>query len=77
MFTSTLNLLLQFALLSLAAAAPLAGEVATTSHGNAWQYGAGGGIIGFIVLILDIIVFSTFPSLIKFDPELFGMVGWC
>lgn len=26
---------------------------------NAWKYGTGGGIIGFIVLILDIMVFST------------------
>ena len=44
---------LQFALLSLAFAEE---TVSTTAHGNAWKYGSGGGIIGFIVLILDIIV---------------------
>jgi len=50
-------LFLQFALLSLAFAEE---TVSTTVHGNAWKYGSGGGIIGFIVLILDIIVARTF-----------------
>jgi hypothetical protein len=72
MFTSALNLLVQFALLSLAMAAPLAGEVATTSHGNAWQFGAGGGIIGFIVLVLDIIVFSKLSPQSNDILEVFG-----
>lgn len=52
-----LSLLLQFAFVALAAAAP----ITTESHGNAWQYGAGGGVLGFIVLILDIIVFCKLP----------------
>ena len=34
-------------------------SITSTSHGNAWRYGTGGGVIGFIVLVLDIIVFST------------------
>jgi len=43
---------------ALALAAPIAQEtVVATTGGNAWQYGTGGGILGLIVLILDIIVF--------------------
>jgi hypothetical protein len=53
MFQNALAMLVQFSLLALASAAPMAAE----RHGNAWQYGAGGGIVGFIVLVLDIIVF--------------------
>ncbi|PQE25708.1 Cardiolipin synthase protein [Rutstroemia sp. NJR-2017a BBW] len=53
MFQNTLALLLQFLYFSLAVAAP----IEATGHGNAWKYGSGGGVIGFIVLILDIIVF--------------------
>jgi hypothetical protein len=56
MFQITLSMLLQLSLLSFA----MAEETLTTSnHGNTWKYGSGGGLIGFIVLILDIIVFST------------------
>jgi len=33
-------------------------EELVTVQSNAWKFGTGGGIIGFIVLILDIIVFS-------------------
>ena len=48
-----LTLLAQFLL---AAAAPV-GTVHTT---DAWQAGTGGGIVGFIVLVLDIIAWSRF-----------------
>ena len=58
MFRTALSMLLQLFLISLAMAAPIVDEVSAQGHGNAWQFGAGGGIIGFIVLILDIIVFS-------------------
>jgi hypothetical protein len=51
----TLAMLLQFLMFSLVTAAPVVTE---SHHGNTWQYGAGGGVVGFIVLILDIIVFS-------------------
>ena len=54
-----LALLLQLCLATLAFAAPLAQEVSTSTVNNSWQYGTGGGVIGFIVLVLDIIVFST------------------
>jgi hypothetical protein len=56
MFQSSLSLILQLSLLSLAMAEE---TLTTTGHGNAWKYGSGGGVVGFIVLILDIIVFST------------------
>jgi len=47
----------QLCLALLAQAAPI--ETATAGHGNAWQYGTGGGILGLVVLILDVIVLST------------------
>lgn len=56
MFQPTLSLLLQFAFLSFALAEETL-DAATNGHGNAWRYGSGGGIVGFIVLVLDIIVF--------------------
>lgn len=64
MFHIVLNLLLQLGLAALALGAPVAQEVSATTAGNTWQYGTGGGIIGFIVLVLDIIVFSTSRSLL-------------
>ena len=52
-------LFLQLWMAFLAVAAPVAEQAVTAPHhGNAWQYGTGGGIIGLIVLVLDIIVFS-------------------
>lgn len=56
------------ALLSLLTMAPLlalASPINTAGHGDAWQYGTGGGIIGFIVLILDVMVISTRSSTIQ------------
>lgn len=58
------TLLLQTLLPLLALGAPLGEELRTTS--NAANFGTGGGIIGFIVLVLDILVWSEFqpcPSL--------------
>jgi len=52
------NLLIQLCLVALAMAAPVADEsMRATAAGNAWQYGTGGGLLGLIVLILDVIVF--------------------
>jgi hypothetical protein len=54
-----LSLLLQFCLAALAMAAPIANENAKVLGMNpAQQYGTGGGIVGFIVLVLDIIVWG-------------------
>jgi hypothetical protein len=53
------NLFLQLCLAALCSAAPITAQDATT------QYGAGGGVIGFIVLVLDILVWSkscSFPE---------------
>jgi hypothetical protein len=65
MFQNKLSMLVQLSLLSFA----MAEETSIiSSHGNAWKYGSGGGLIGFIVLILDIIVFST-SRLIRRDDR--------
>lgn len=56
MYQNVFTMLLQLALASMALAAP-------TMHvekANAWQYGTGGGIVGFVVLILDLIVISKY-----------------
>jgi hypothetical protein len=58
MLQITLNILLQLLLFTLTEASPLKAE----SHGNALNFGIGGGILGFIVLILDIIVWSTYQA---------------
>ncbi len=52
-------LLLQLCLAAWAFAAPLADEAITTTSTPPWHYGAGGGIAGFIVLVLDLIVFGA------------------
>ncbi|KAK4227175.1 hypothetical protein QBC38DRAFT_200337 [Podospora fimiseda] len=44
----------QLCLASVSLAAPVA---EATGHGNSWQYGTGGGVLGLIVLVLDIMVF--------------------
>jgi hypothetical protein len=57
MYQSTVFiLLLQFALFSLALGAPAGESFVATVHDNSWQYGAGGGVLGFAVLVLDILV---------------------
>ncbi|KAK4640887.1 hypothetical protein QC762_607715 [Podospora pseudocomata] len=53
LFSTLLAQLCWFATFALAA--PV--DTVHVEGGNAWQYGTGGGIIGLIVLILDIIVF--------------------
>ncbi|KAH6887085.1 hypothetical protein B0T10DRAFT_563306 [Thelonectria olida] len=56
MFSNTIISFLQLWLATLALAAPLASEGVSATAAKPWHYGTGGGIIGFIVLILDIIV---------------------
>lgn len=68
MFAHFLSLL-SFALM--VAAAPMNTEVVQE---NAWKYGTGGGVIGFIVLILDIIVFCTSP---RFPPTTLSAAPAC
>lgn len=56
-YTLTASLLLQLCFAPFASAAP----VSTEALDNSWQYGTGGGLLGLVVLILDIIVFSRSP----------------
>lgn len=57
--TTMFSLILHACLASLALAAPVATEITTQDITPVGQYG--GGVVGFIVLILDILVWSTFP----------------
>jgi hypothetical protein len=58
MLNIVLSLLLQLSMFMLAEAAPI-----TAQSAKPWQAGTGGGIVGFIVLVLDIIAWSKYPSL--------------
>ncbi|TVY56322.1 hypothetical protein LCER1_G003199 [Lachnellula cervina] len=49
-------LLLNLSLLCLTTAAAATDTLTTASHGNSWKFGTGGGVLGFVVLILDILV---------------------
>ena len=51
------SVLLQLCLATLGLAAP----VVVQSPKNSWQYGTGGGLLGLVILILDIIVFGKWP----------------
>jgi hypothetical protein len=55
------NIFLQLCLAALCYAAPIADETLSTMDATT-QYGAGGGVVGFIVLVLDILVWSKSPS---------------
>jgi hypothetical protein len=53
------SLLVHLCLAMTAMAAPVADKsLSATALDNAWQYGTGGGILGLIVLVLDVLVFS-------------------
>jgi hypothetical protein len=53
MFKYLLAALLELSMFALAEAAPM-----TVQSAKPWQAGTGGGIVGFIVLVLDIIAWS-------------------
>ncbi|KAI0205498.1 hypothetical protein F4808DRAFT_409386 [Astrocystis sublimbata] len=76
MMHNVFYLLLQLCLASWTLAAPVAdGAMLTTGHGTPpWHYGAGGGIAGFIVLILDLIVFI---EVLKSNRPVSNKVLWC
>lgn len=59
MMSTTIISFLQLWLATLAFAAPIASDEFSTTAADPWQYGTGGGIIGFIILVLDILVWST------------------
>ena len=67
MIAAAFSFLLQLCMAAFVAAAPIdADETMTTAGVTPWQYGTGGGIIGLIVLILDIIVWSEFNHHVPF-----------
>ncbi|GAO50942.1 hypothetical protein G7K_5061-t1 [Saitoella complicata NRRL Y-17804] len=56
-----------FTLLSSVRAEDFVDATIAAGHGNAWKYGTGGGLIGLIVFVLDVMVFievvkSTRPT---------------
>ncbi|KAI0974939.1 hypothetical protein F4678DRAFT_458054 [Xylaria arbuscula] len=74
MFSNVCYLLLQLCLAACAFAAPLADETLTATTNTPWQYGAGGGIAGFIVLVLDLIVFV---EVLKSNRPASNKLIWC
>ncbi|RYP81169.1 hypothetical protein DL769_002117 [Monosporascus sp. CRB-8-3] len=74
MFPAALSLFLQLCLAAFVAAAPIADETMTVTKATPWQYGTGGGIVGFIVLILDIIVFI---EVLKSNRPSMNKLIWC
>lgn len=74
----SLTLFLQLALAMLTFAAPVVNDPTFSAQSDAWQYGTGGGIVGFIVLVLDVIVWSkSGPSLRGIeDGRHFANTGW-
>lgn len=58
------NIILQLCLAALCYGAPIADESFKTMDATT-QYGAGGGVIGFIVLVLDILVWSKSRSQVR------------
>lgn len=67
MFNLVLSALLQLSFFMLAEASPISAQSA-----EPWQAGTGGGIVGFIVLVLDIIAWSMSSVLLL--KQLFSTV---
>ncbi|KAH8674210.1 hypothetical protein BX600DRAFT_509396 [Xylariales sp. PMI_506] len=75
MFQNTMTLFLQLCLATFAFAAPVLDETMTAAgHGDAWQYGTGGGILGFVILILDILIFV---EVLKSNRPPLSKLIWC
>ncbi|CCT63212.1 uncharacterized protein FFB20_09584 [Fusarium fujikuroi] len=64
---------LQVWLATLAFAAPIADEV-TVTGAEPWHYGTGGGIVGFIVLVLDILVWI---EVLQSNRPVSHKILWC
>ncbi|EXL41287.1 hypothetical protein FOCG_16100 [Fusarium oxysporum f. sp. radicis-lycopersici 26381] len=64
---------LQLWLATLAIAAPIADEV-TVTGAEPWHYGTGGGIIGFIILVLDILVWI---EVLQSNRPVSHKILWC
>ncbi|KAI7159022.1 hypothetical protein KC349_g4454 [Hortaea werneckii] len=70
----TLTLFLQLTLAMLTFAAPVATDPTFSAQSDAWQYGTGGGIVGFIVLVLDVIVWM---EVLQSNRPVSHKVLWC
>jgi len=70
MFSNVLNVLVQLFLFALVEASP----IQASAHGNAMNFGIGGGILGFIVLILDIIVWM---EVLQSNRPVPNKILWC
>ncbi|KAJ4399005.1 hypothetical protein N0V91_009784 [Didymella pomorum] len=68
MFNYVLTALLQLSMFLLVEAAPV-----TVQSAKPWQAGTGGGIVGFIVLVLDIIAWI---EIFKSNRPVSGKVIW-
>jgi len=64
------TLFLQLCLAALALAAPMT----ATGMNPSQQYGTGGGVVGFIILVLDILVWI---EVIKSSRPTSHKLGWC
>ncbi|KAF2871704.1 hypothetical protein BDV95DRAFT_493897 [Massariosphaeria phaeospora] len=69
MFQFALAAILQLSLCLVAEAAPVSAQAA-----KPWQAGTGGGIVGFIVLVLDVIAWI---EIVKSNRPTFNKVIWC
>ncbi|PBP22982.1 hypothetical protein BUE80_DR006110 [Diplocarpon rosae] len=59
----------------LLAASAIAQPISTEAvQENAWKYGTGGGVVGFLVLILDIMVFM---EVLKSNRPVLPKLLWC
>jgi prepilin signal peptidase PulO-like enzyme (type II secretory pathway) len=59
MMNLAISFLLNLSLFALVEAAPM-----SVASAKPWQAGTGGGIVGFIVLVLDIIAWSTLYAVV-------------
>lgn len=70
MMSATIISFLQLWLATLAFASPIATDGVSATALAPWHYGTGGGIVGFIVLVLDILVWSM-------PRPLYSLLGAC
>lgn len=62
------TIIFQLLLAGVGLAAPVS-DVSAEGMSNSWQYGTGGGLLGLVVLVLDVIVFSTFIQEPRFTDD--------
>ncbi|CEI63542.1 hypothetical protein FVEN_g6673 [Fusarium venenatum] len=74
MFNNAIISFLQLWLATLAFAAPIADDAISATSAKPWHYGTGGGIIGFIVLVLDILVWI---EVLQSNRPVSHKILWC